>query len=224
MDWFAQLFSSSGFAPHGFCYAWNTRLVWLHVVSDLLITFSYFSLPILLVYFVRKRRDLPYSWMFSLFGVFIVACGTTHLMEVWNLWHAQYWLAGIVKALTAVASVGTAVLFARLLPSALRIPGPEQWALATTRLEEEVSRRTRELNDANEALRSSRETLEIAQKAARIGTWEWDCATKLSKWTPELGKFMVSSRAPSTASFEPGSIVFTPTTFLPPKLNFSVPQ
>jgi hypothetical protein len=30
---------------------------------------------------------------FRAFGVFIVACGVTHVMEVSNLWHTQYWLA-----------------------------------------------------------------------------------------------------------------------------------
>src|SRR6267143_1764720 len=71
---------------------------------------AYFPIPLTLMFFIRKRRDLPFSWMFALFGLFIIACGTTHIMEIWNLWHAQYWLAGIIKAITAIASVGTAIL------------------------------------------------------------------------------------------------------------------
>jgi len=186
MSFFSQLFSSGGFQPHGFCYNWNTGLVWLHVVSDLLIAISYLTIPIGLIAFVRKRRDLPFGWMFSLFGVFIVACGATHFMEIWNLWHAQYWLAGAIKAVTAVASVATAILFARLVPAALRIPGPEQWAQATTRLEELVNKRTQDVHEVNTALRHSREALELAQKAAKIGTWDWDLRTQASTWTREL--------------------------------------
>jgi len=117
---------SNGFMPHGYCYLWNSGLVWLHVVSDALIFLSYMSIPFTLVYFIRKRRDFPFSWMFACFGMFIVACGLTHVMEIWTLWHATYWLSGAIKALTALASVPTAILLVRLVPRALALPSPEQ--------------------------------------------------------------------------------------------------
>jgi PAS domain S-box-containing protein len=147
MEFLRQLFSSGDFRPHGYCYLWNGGLVWLHAVSDLLITLAYASIPLSLLWFVRKRRDLPFSWMFVLFGVFIVACGATHGMEIWNLWHANYWLAGAVKAITAMASVPTAILLARLLPAALEIPSASQWIQANAVLKKEVNeRREIELN------------------------------------------------------------------------------
>jgi PAS domain S-box-containing protein len=123
MDFLSRLFSSGDYMPHGYCYLWNPALVWLHVVSDLLITLAYFAIPVTLFYFIRKRRDLPFSWMFACFGVFIVGCGMTHAMEVWNLWHAAYWLSGVTKAITAAASIPTAVLLAQLVPKALQLPG-----------------------------------------------------------------------------------------------------
>src|SRR5271168_2219878 len=104
MGFFSQLFGSGGFQPHGFCYSWNTGLVSLHVASDALIALSYFAIPLVMLRFFRKRPDVPFSWIFALFSIFIVACGATHVMEIWNLWHAQYWLAGVVKAVTAIAS------------------------------------------------------------------------------------------------------------------------
>src|SRR5262245_23021118 len=75
------LCSTDGCMPHGFCYSWNGALVWLHVVSDALTFLSYMSIPVTLVYFVRKRRDIAFSWMFFCFGAFIIACGMTHAME-----------------------------------------------------------------------------------------------------------------------------------------------
>jgi len=136
-----QLLATGGFMPHGYCYLWNMPLVWLHVVSDSLIALAYFAIPVILIWLVRKRRGLPFSWMFVLFGVFIVACGSTHLTEVWNLWHADYWLAGVVKAITAAASVPTAFLLARLVPETLDLPNFGQWAAANARLEKEVRER-----------------------------------------------------------------------------------
>jgi hypothetical protein len=108
-----RTFEPDDFGPPGFCYLWNPYLIWLHVISDVLVALAYFTIPITLLWFIRKRRDLPFGWLVSLFGVFIVACGATHLLEVWNPWHTQYWLAGAIKVITALASVSTAIILAR---------------------------------------------------------------------------------------------------------------
>jgi CHASE3 domain sensor protein/uncharacterized protein YbjQ (UPF0145 family) len=121
MELFKQLFSPD-FMPHGYCYLWNPRIVWLNVVSDALITLSYYCIPIVLIYFIRKRRDLPFNWIFWMFGSFILACGTTHLMEVWNIWHASYLVSGVIKAITAIISVATAIRLIPLLPQAVGVP------------------------------------------------------------------------------------------------------
>src|SRR6266404_4732027 len=90
---------------------------------------------------LRKRRDLAFDWMFLCFAVFIVACGTTHLMEIWSIWHPTYWLSGAVKALTALVSVPTAVLLVQLVPKALALPNPQELKRANEVLEKEVSER-----------------------------------------------------------------------------------
>lgn len=115
-----RLVNTREFLPHGFCYLWNSKLVWLHLVSDASIALSYIAISLALLYLVRRaRRDIPFQWMFVAFGVFIVACGGTHIMEVITLWAPVYWLSGEVKAITAVASVLTAVLFPPLIPRIL---------------------------------------------------------------------------------------------------------
>ncbi len=141
MEILRKLFGSDGFMPHGMCYLWNTRLIYLHVISDSLIALSYFAIPVILLWFVRKRRNVPFGWMFGLFGLFIVACGSTHLMEVWNLWHGDYWLSGIIKAITAAVSVATAILLVRVIPKAIDLPDLSQWIKANAALEEEVHKR-----------------------------------------------------------------------------------
>jgi len=92
MGWIEQLFSTDGFMPHGMCYEWQPGVIWLHVISDAVIALAYYSIPLTLIYFVRKRKDLVFDWMFVCFAIFIVACGTTHAMEILNIWHgAQDW-------------------------------------------------------------------------------------------------------------------------------------
>src|SRR6266700_3840062 len=110
-------FLTSTFLPHAFCYAWDRRLISLHVVSDILIWVSYIAIASTLVYLVwRARAEIPFHWIFLAFGTFIVACGFTHLMEVITLWKPVYWLSGYVKVVTAVASVMTALALPPVVP------------------------------------------------------------------------------------------------------------
>ncbi len=138
-----NLLADKQFIPHGHCYLWNQKLVGLHIVSDCLIAVAYFSIPITLLYFVRKRQDFPFNWMFLLFGLFITSCGTTHLMEIWTLWHPIYWLSGCIKAITAVISLYTAFEMIPLVPKALALPSPAQLKLANQELKREIIERQR---------------------------------------------------------------------------------
>jgi PAS domain S-box-containing protein len=158
-EFLQRLFSNGGFMPHGHCYFWKPEIIWLHVLSDSFIALAYYSIPLTLVYFTRKRRDLPYPWMFLMFGAFIVACGTTHLMEIWSIWHSTYWLSGTVKAITALLSIATAVLLVKLVPQALQLRGPAELARLNTELESRVRERTEELTRTNLSLQK-----EIAER------------------------------------------------------------
>ncbi len=120
--WWNSLVTVNGFIPHGHCYLWKPGLVWLHVTSDSLIAFAYVGISTTLTYLVYKtRQEIPFHWMFLAFGSFIVACGSTHFMDVWTLWRPTYWLSGALKALTAIASVTTAVVLPFLVPQALAL-------------------------------------------------------------------------------------------------------
>lgn len=143
LDVVRKLFSQADFMPHGMCYLWQPGILGLHVVSDALITLAYFSIPFTLLYFVYARKDLQFNWMFVCFAVFIVACGTTHLLEIWVIWHPVYWLSGAVKAITALASVPTAILLAKLVPQAVQLPSPAALRLANSELEREIAERKR---------------------------------------------------------------------------------
>jgi PAS domain S-box-containing protein len=135
MNTFPALFSSESLLPHGFCYLWNPLLIWLHGLSDTLIAIAYFSIPPTLIYLVRKKRSIPFDWMFVFFGCFIAACGATHLMEVVTLWTPMYWISGAVKVITAFASLPTAILLARVVPQILEMPTAQEMRLAHEELE-----------------------------------------------------------------------------------------
>jgi signal transduction histidine kinase len=167
IDFFRHLLMAD-FMPHGHCYFWKPEIVWLHVASDAVIALSYYSIPFVLLYFARRRSDLPFPWMFLCFGAFILACGTTHVLNILTLWVPVYRLDGLVKLLTATLSIVTAVLLYPLVPKALALPHPadlqreigvRRQAEADVRklntdLEQLVAERTKELTRSNEDLGS----------------------------------------------------------------------
>jgi signal transduction histidine kinase/CheY-like chemotaxis protein len=169
-----HLFSSSGFMPHGMCYLWRPDILALHVLADSLIALAYFSIPFSLLYFVRRRQDLQFNWVFVCFAIFIIACGATHLMEIVTIWRPLYWLSGVIKAITALASLPTAVMLVRLIPEALRWPSPAAVQRANSSLEVEIAERkraeaeVRRINDVLETRVAERtQELETAYQTLR---------------------------------------------------------
>jgi signal transduction histidine kinase/CheY-like chemotaxis protein len=154
MESLSNLFNTDGFMPHGHCFQWLPSILWTSVISDALITLAYLTIPIVLLYIIRKRRDLPFDWVFVAFGVFILACGATHLTDIIVIWKPDYWLLAGLKAVTALASVVTAVAVLRLVPAVLRIPSPAQLAAVND-----------ELQQANADLRAAMERAEVANRA-----------------------------------------------------------
>jgi PAS domain S-box-containing protein len=122
---------------------WNPAIVWLHVASDGLIAISYYAIPVILIYFIRKNRDLPFNRIFWMFGGFILACGTTHVMEIWNVWHGSYALAGMIKAFTAGISVLTAAMLVPLVPKVISVPERLHLVEINRTLEAEIAERKR---------------------------------------------------------------------------------
>src|SRR6185369_8734131 len=138
-----SLFDAGNFMPVGHCYLWNQGLVRLHLASDLAIGLAYVFISLTLVRFVRRAKgDVPFSWIFVGFGVFILACGATHFMEIWTLWTPLYWLSGVLKFVTAVASTATAIVLPPLIPKSLLL-------IRSARVSEQ---RKADLEQANEAL------------------------------------------------------------------------
>lgn len=169
----AALFDTAAFMPHGYCILWRPDLLALHVGSDLLIGASYFSIPLALGYFVRRRADLRLRSVFWMFVLFILACGTTHLMSIWTLWQPDYGVEGLVKAGTAAVSAVTALMLWLMMPAALAIPSTAQLEAVNGALNGQIQERqraeaaVRELNASLEARVSAR-TADLARLNADL--------------------------------------------------------
>ncbi len=102
--------------------------------ADLTIAIAYFSIPFALWFFAKRRPDIPQRWLVVLFGLFVMACGTTHLFDVLNIWHPSYWADALVRVVTAGLSLVTAVVLWRIMPAALAAPSTQQLEAANRQL------------------------------------------------------------------------------------------
>lgn len=163
-----EMIEQAAYMAHGYCLLWKPWLVSLHAGSDVLIAAAYFAIPVAIWIFMRKRPDLELKSLAHLFAAFIFWCGMTHVLNIVTLWYPIYETQGVVKGITAVVSVATAILIFPLIPRALAIPSPRQLQGEVQRhrttlaelertkadLEQRVDARTRELREATERFRS----------------------------------------------------------------------
>ena len=159
-----EFVSPAFFMAHGHCYLWKPALVWLQVLTNGFVGLSYFTITITLVVLVRRVRNIPFQWMYLSFGTFIIACGITHFFDILVIWEPVYWIDGAVRAITAVASLGTAVLLPTLLPRAKKLADAAE-------LNREQSL---QLAHANGELERARVELEarVSERTSALRQWE----------------------------------------------------
>ncbi len=134
-----HFFGSSDFLPHGHCFLWRPALLWSVVLGEVLIALAYCSIPISIMFFLSRRHDIEHAGIFHLFSYFIAACSMTHFMDIWVIWHPDYWLQAMVLLVTAALSIWTAVALWKSIPQALRIPSIAQMNESVHHLENVVA-------------------------------------------------------------------------------------
>jgi signal transduction histidine kinase len=98
--------------PHAVCWRADPHLIWTMVVANSITAFSYLTICLTLLYLVRRtRRVLVRDWVYFAvgFALFIVACGSTHLMEIVTTWLPFFWLDAAANILTAMLSAWVAI-------------------------------------------------------------------------------------------------------------------
>jgi len=113
---------------------WPPFQGWLYIVSDLGIWSAYFAIPLILLKFIREKKELPFLRIFWLFAAFIFACGTTHFMDALMFWWPAYRLSSLIYLWTAVVSWVTVFALIPIIPQVLSLK-------TSTQLEAEIRER-----------------------------------------------------------------------------------
>lgn len=151
-----RLFDTSDFPRRWYCGQWSDLHGWIHIISDIAIFLAYISIPCVLLYFTRRRRDIPFPLIFWLFAAFILSCGFTHLIEASIFWQPWYRLSAVAKLLTAIVSWLTVFALLPVVPQALALRSPEalEYEIAERKnVEQALERNNRQLARAEEKFR-----------------------------------------------------------------------
>ena len=153
MDFFTKLLDTSDFPERWNCGQWSEFHGWLHIISDLAVFAAYTAIPLVVMYFAMRRKDIRFPGVFWLFCGFVFACGTVHLIEATIFWWPIYRVSAIAKFLTAIVSWACVFALIRVTPKALRWPSIETL--------------NRQLESETKALRATQSQLELALAEVR---------------------------------------------------------
>jgi ethylene receptor len=111
--------------------------------ADVMIALAYFSIPLEMMYFATRVRDLPQKGTLVQFVMFIILCGITHAFAALSLLFNRSQMtvvsATFAKVATALVLCVTALSLLQEIPKFLRQKDREQFFLAKTEeLDEEV--------------------------------------------------------------------------------------
>jgi two-component system cell cycle sensor histidine kinase/response regulator CckA len=172
---------SSAYMPHLYCYLGSTALAWTHAISDSLIGLAYLVISGALAYLVyRGRHDLPFHGLFIAFGLFIVACASSHILEAVTVWKPVYVLSATIKVATALVSITTAVMLPFAVPDiflllqSARASEARRLRLETTLMERDAAQQA--LQHANAELEQK-----VQERTAQMTRMNEELAAEVSE-------------------------------------------
>lgn len=154
-EFFSGFMSTSDWPARWKCGYWSDFHGWLYIISDLMIWLAYFLIPLVILKYALKRKNIQFYKAYVLFAAFILLCGTTHFLDAVMFWVPVYRLNAAVRFITGVVSLVTVYHLIKLLPEAFKLKTSaelqaeiEQRIGAENKLEES----NRKLVEANKGL------------------------------------------------------------------------
>ncbi|WP_207492750.1 sensor histidine kinase [Aridibaculum aurantiacum] len=177
IEFFQKLLDTADWPPRWHCGNWTDFHGWMYIISDLMIWAAYFAIPLIILRYITRRRDIRFHKIYFLFAGFILACGSTHLLDAIIFWFPAYRLSALVRVLTATISWLTVFSLIKLLPTAFSLRTAEE-------LESEIDQRQK----AEAELQVKNNLLNEAQDIAKMGYWQWNVADNKVIWSNSLYK------------------------------------
>jgi PAS domain S-box-containing protein len=191
LDFFRKLFDTADWPPRWHCGNWTDFHGWLYIISDLLVWSAYFAIPLIILKFITRKTQAKFVRAYFLFAAFILACGSTHLLDAVTFWFPAYRLNALVRLITGIVSWATVFYTIRILPQAMSLKTHSE-------LEKEVAERKK----AEAELMHLNKLLNEAQDIAKLGSWHWEVKTNRLTWSDSLYRIYGLDKSEKEVTFE----------------------
>lgn len=151
-EFFVKLFDTADWPPRWICGKWSDFHGWLYIFSDITIWLAYFFIPVILIWFVQKNPRVPFLPVFWLFSLFIILCGSTHILDALMFWWPGYRLSALLRFFTAIVSLATVFALIKDLPSALLLKPEKELEGQTKQFKQSEERWQNVLNEQEEKI------------------------------------------------------------------------
>ncbi len=164
INFFKNLFEYKDFRSFWESGSWTSFHGWFYIISDLLVWSAYFIIPVLILfYIVKKRKPLGFNSLYLLFASFILLCGATYFVDALMFWVPLYRVSALIRFITGVVSWITVFYVVKILPKAFSMRSGEE-------MQQEIDTR----KEVEKELKQKNEQLQEAEKIAKIGYIKWD--------------------------------------------------
>jgi len=156
VEFFQGFGSTSEWPARWHCGYWSDFHGWMYILSDLMIWLAYFLIPLVIIRYAIRRKNVQFYKAYILFAAFILLCGTTHFLDALMFWVPVYRVNAVVRLITGIVSLFTVYHLIKLLPTAFKLR-------TTAELEAEIQQRKKaefELELTNKKLLESNKGLE----------------------------------------------------------------
>ena len=168
--------SSLIFMPLEISYLGKSELVGLHLVSDALIVLAY----CLILFALVDLGDNSFNWLFLLSAASIVFASSVHLLDIWTLWHSNYWISGYIKAIAALVSLATAIALLKLISRLVTVPATQKMTVLNQQLKQKIE----ELEQIQVTVREKEQFLQTLLNNVSDGIAACDRQGRITQFNP----------------------------------------
>ncbi len=129
LQFYKSILSTNTLASHQIDTNLSPGLLRVQAFSDLLTGIAFLIIPVAILYFFYKRKDLRFSSRRMLIAGLIsvsAVSAVSHFLDIYFLFNPIYWLDVGLNVATTVISISIAIILVRILPEALKIQSPDQ--------------------------------------------------------------------------------------------------
>jgi PAS domain S-box-containing protein len=135
-EFWSRLFDTQDFHQPWEHALWNTGLGFALMAAHLATALAYFTIPVLVLFFLMRLKEVRWSRLWFLFFVLLVIGGLVHFLSASTFWWPAYRFHVVVNVAMAAISWVAVIALIPIIPRLLQSKSPEEFSHQLVKREE----------------------------------------------------------------------------------------